>query len=90
MYSSPLYYLLLIVSATIFIIYVYSIFITKETKFDFFEYVDIDNNAYWEYNNKLYYAKIVNGKIDNNSVIAVDSHGITSKEAYEIMKGVKR
>jgi hypothetical protein len=90
LYSSPLYYLLLIVSATIFIIYVYSIFITKETKFDFFEYVDIDNNAYWEYNNKLYYAKIVNGKIDNNSVIAVDSHGITSKEAYEIMKGVKR
>lgn len=91
MYSNPLYYLLLLVAAVIFLVYIFAVFKNDtEVKFDFFEFTNVDNNAYWEYNNKLYHAKIVDGKIDGKSAIIVNSYGMKAKEAYEMMKGVSR
>jgi len=47
-------------------IYLHFIFkgINKEDKIDFFNVEVIDNHAQWMYNGILYYADIVDGKVD--------------------------
>lgn len=43
--------------------------IRKEKKsYDFIEVNVVDNKANWVYNNKLYYANIVDGKIDKKHI----------------------
>lgn len=86
MYSNPIYYLLLLISFFIFIVYLYGIF--KNKKIEFIDISVIDNNAYWVYNNKLYNAKVSNDSLDSKTISKVNTFGMKPEEAYKTIKEV--
>jgi hypothetical protein len=40
----------------------------KNNNPEFFEVEIVDNNAQWVYNNKIYYSKVINGKVDYKNI----------------------
>lgn len=86
MYSNPAYYALLLLSFITFSSYIYSVYKNNKIKVEFVDTSVIDNNAYWVYNNKLYYAKLDKETLDNNSIAEIDTFGMKASEAYKVVR----
>lgn len=53
----------------LFLVAINIVMIKKENKkFDFIDVDIVDNKANWVYNNNLYYANIIDGKIDKKDI----------------------
>ena len=65
MYSNPAYYALLLLSFITFSSYIYSVYKNNKIKIEFVDTSVIDNNAYWVYNNKLYYGSPILNSTDD-------------------------
>lgn len=89
MYSNPAYYALLLLSFITFSSYIYSVYKNNKIKIEFVDTSVIDNNAYWVYNNKLYYAKVDKNTLNNKTISEVDTFGMQAAEAYKIFKDTK-
>lgn len=90
MQNQLLFYLLLFISFLIFSIYLYAVFFgNKKENFEFFDVIQVDNNAYWVYNNNLYFGNLKEDRLEKNSIKKIDSFGMSAKDMQDILIGAK-
>lgn len=57
----------------------------KNQEVEFFEITNIDNDAYWIYNNKVYHAKTNDGTIDKKTIKEIKGFNMPAKDMHSMI-----